>query len=259
LFDEDAETGIMGKRKGTHILSFSSSPGEAVTMRKTRGQPARNKPALADVSTRSTSTTSSGSASNVGSEMTRDLHSGSSATTNNDSQQHEATLQDSNGQSMRNISTSTLRNAFADLSLSPRPAHRSTSLTKHQPSLSLVKEEPITSPSKIPKFSCTPSLRTTQSVQCLRAAPQSPLKHKSSVNGLRTPVNSVRSKAMDEIPVFLTKEKLTPISYTAWDIKGRLEDMEQSYSKLRSEFASADESKTMIEEKCEVYRTRGKL
>ena len=63
----------------------------------------------------------------------------------------------------------------------------------------------------------------------------------------------------DIIPVFLTKDKLTPTSSAAWDIKGRLEDMEQSYSKLRSDFASADKSKNAMEEKCELYKTRGKV
>lgn len=63
----------------------------------------------------------------------------------------------------------------------------------------------------------------------------------------------------DELPVFLTKEKLTPSSVPAWDTKGRLEDMECLYAQLRSQFASAADSKNALEESMELYKRRGEI
>jgi len=57
------------------------------------------------------------------------------------------------------------------------------------------------------------------------------------------------------MPVFLTKEKLTPLP--AWDTKGRLEDMEHMYTQLRSQFVAAADSKMAIEESLSLYKARG--
>jgi kinesin family member C1 len=64
-----------------------------------------------------------------------------------------------------------------------------------------------------------------------------------------------RGGSKDEIPVFLTKEKLTALP--AWDTKGRLEDMEQMYLHLRSQFASAADSKSTLEETLSLYKSQG--
>ena len=61
---------------------------------------------------------------------------------------------------------------------------------------------------------------------------------------------------MDEMPVYLTKEALTPVK-SAWDTKGRLDDMESMYSQLRSDFASADLAKAALEESLSLYKSRG--
>jgi kinesin family protein C1 len=91
------------------------------------------------------------------------------------------------------------------------------------------------------------------------------------VSDLRTPMMSVKRKK-DPLPVFLTKETLT--SVPAWDTKGRLEDMvshqmeerdkdntnnqqESLYAMLRTQFASAADSKTALEESLSVYKSRG--
>jgi kinesin family protein C1 len=167
------------------------------------------------------------------------------------------------GQSPRDISLST---AFTALSLDPRP-ERKTSGKRYPPSLECIKGE--VSPSKIPKCPATPSLRHTQSAQTLHTP--SPLKHKPAVSDLRTPMMSVKRKK-DPLPVFLTKETLT--SVPAWDTKGRLEDMvshqmeerdkdntnnqqESLYAMLRTQFASAADSKTALEESLSVYKSRG--
>lgn len=42
-----------------------------------------------------------------------------------------------------------------------------------------------------------------------------------------------------------------------WDTKGRLEDMEQMFIKLRGEVASATDSKSALEESLSVYKSRG--
>jgi kinesin family protein C1 len=240
----EPDAGLMGKRKGTPILSFQ--PLNGIALRKTRAQSDLRSQPSADMSSRSqhsgfymrNSSSNGGGNGNTGHNLQR-------------SSQEDAT----HGPQSR---SSSLVNAFAELSLTPRHCKTSgpKSSTKHRPSLSPVKE--TTSPSKIPKFSCTPSLRHTQSSQALFSTP-SPLKQKSSVNGLRTPTTSTarRGTAKDDIPVFLTKEKLTPLP--AWDTKGRLEDMEQLYSQLRSQFASAADSKSALEETLSLYKSQGRL
>jgi hypothetical protein len=240
----------MGKRKGTPILSFQ--PLSGIALRKTRTQQNLRSQTPADKGVRSqhsgSTVRSSSSASSSSSEKSgRELNASAVLST-------ISSLQDAaNGQQPR---TSSLINAFAELSLTPKQRKTSgpKSTTKHHPSLSPVKE--VKSPSKIPKFSCTPSLRHTQSSQALFPTP-SPLKHKSSVTGLRTPNTSSvrRGGSKDEIPVFLTKEKLTALP--AWDTKGRLEDMEQMYLHLRSQFASAADSKSTLEETLSLYKSQG--
>ena len=60
------------------------------------------------------------------------------------------------------------------------------------------------------------------------------------------------------MPIYWTKEKLTPtLSFTAWDTKGRLEDMESLYAQLRNELGSAADSKTALEESLSLYKSRG--
>ena len=252
----EAEAGVIGKRKGTPILSFHTSNG--IPLRKTRAQQdLRSHQPSADMSTRSqhsgtyirVSTSSDGSGD--GSSGLHGLQNGHRDFSSTSSPQKDA----SNGQQPRH---SSLITAFSELSLTPK--YRKTSgpksSTKHHPSLSPVKE--ATSPSKIPKFSCTPQLRHAQSSQAFFATP-SPLKQKGSVNGLRTPMSGSarRGPPKEELPVFLTKDKLT--SFPAWDTKGRLEDMEHLYSHLRTQFAEAGDQKSALEETLALYKNQGQL
>lgn len=109
------------------------------------------------------------------------------------------------------------------------------------------------SPSKIPKFSCTPKIpRHAHSTQALRTP--SPLKQKPSVSGLRTPVTSARRKHVDALPRYLTKEKLSPVA--AWDTSGRLDDIEKMYRTLQEQMASAAGDKKNIDESLSIYKNR---
>lgn len=205
--DAELEAGPVGKRKGTPILSLNprNISLNKITFRKTRAQGECHQPHQYPTESRSQhpgSYTRSGEddAPSRVEEHVRRMFS-------------DLSLQkELDGQASRSAS---LASAMAGLSITP--SHRKTSGTSHTPSLERIKEE--ISPSKIPMFSCTPSLRHAHSTQALRTP--SPLKQKGFANGLRTP--AVNSKRRDELPVFLTKEKLTPV--TAWDTKGRLEDM----------------------------------
>jgi kinesin family protein C1 len=204
-YEEDAETGVMGKRKGTPLLSLNPANTERVTLRKTRThgdlqQQYRNNesrvqqpeffPASGD-----------GRVFECAQGMV--------------SRQPSVFLQHDRipNQVSRNISLST---AFAGLSITPKDARKRSDNEREQ-SLQRIRED--SSPSKIPKYAAIPTLRHAQSCQTLQTP--SPLKHKASINGLRTPATSMHRK--NELPRFLTKEKLTPIA--AWDTKGRLEDM----------------------------------
>lgn len=236
---EEADSGVMGKRKGTSILSFNT-----LSLRKIRTHGDLRPPKHnTDMSTRSQHSgphfrsTSDGDSS--GSEKSSRQVSESSNTSSGPNVGAETA-----SRSSRSISLAT---AFAELSLTPKP--RAPSALKHEPSLQSIKEEH--SPSKIPKYSCTPSLRHAQSSQALQTP--SPLKQKPSINGLYTPRPS--AKRADPLPIFLTKEKLT--STPAWDTRGRLEDMEQMYAQLQSQFASAADSKLAIEESLGLYKSRG--
>ena len=251
--EEEEDAGVMGKRKGTPpIMSFNSANG--INLRKTRGRAdLRDQSILstANVSSRSQHSASRARDTSASSDGSTQAQAGSRQTSTSSNLQQQPTVGSNGQQAARNVSLCT---SFEQLSITPKQ-HRKTSgpksSTKHRPSLSPLKEE--LSPSKIPKFSCTPSLRYAQSMQTLRTP--SPLKQKPSLNGLRTPVTANRRR--DELPVFLTKEKLT--STPAWDTKGRLEDMESLYATLRTQFASAADSKSALEESLTLYKNRGEL
>lgn len=246
----------MGKRKGTTIISLAPSKSDKITLRKTRTHgDLRQHYQSDDPRLQQSGSYTNGDGSRGDSTRGQDPFSRESSLT----LQQELTT----GQPSRNISLST---QFAGLSITPKH-ERKTSGTRHRPTLERIKEE--VSPSKIPKYSCTPSLRHTQSAQILQTP--SPLKNKPSMNGLRTPTASAKRRPLP-LPVFLTKEKLT--SVPAWDTKGRLEDMvsstgfknaeeyahlneESLYAMLRSQFASAADSKTALEESLSVYKSRG--
>ncbi|WPH03118.1 Hypothetical protein R9X50_00599300 [Acrodontium crateriforme] len=241
--EEEADAGVMGKRKGTPTASFLTN----LTLRKTRttGDLRQQKNLQANIDARSQRSGSYMSACNrrdgesLGSDNTSRAPSSSSISS--------STEQDPNAQHARiasNTSNTSLNYAFASLSITPprREPLGQTPITRHRPSLERIKEE--LSPSKIPKFSCTPALRHAQSTQSLQTP--SPSKHNPSKPGLRTN----KSKTLQ--PIFLTKEMLTPLP--AWDTKGRLEDMEDMYKQLRSQFASAADSKTALEESISVYK-----
>ncbi|KAI7349957.1 kinesin-like protein klpA [Hortaea werneckii] len=273
--DEEPEVGVMGKRKG---MPLDPPHPATLALRKTRTfdnlrQQSPHHHHTAHISARSqhsgsymrsASDSSSGqTASHSASASTSRQASGSSVATSSSfhsvppptqpAQPTHDGVQPVAGQQApsRNISLST---AFAGLSLTPRCP------PKHQPSLSNIQESNH-SPSKIPKFSCAPPplpppLRHTQSQQVIQTP--SPLKHKPSLNGLYTPQRtSTRMQRQDILPVYLTKEKLTPTpSFTAWDTKGRLEDMEKLYENLKTQLSGAADSKTAIEESLSLYKAR---
>ena len=234
--DNEAEAGATGKRKGTYPMSSHHLP-----LRTTHTHSAPR-----------TAARSAGPADDRGSVSACSSRHPSDGSTSSDNTAASSAA----GQPPRNIS---LASALAELSLAPEPhpqphapahpppPHR----TKHRPSLDSITEAQR-SPAKSPHSSCTPALRHAQSSQVLQTP--SPLKHKSSVNGLHTSRTSAR---MDCMPFYLTKESLTPVKPVAWDTKGRLDDMEQMYSQLRSQFASAADSKAALEESLSLYKSRG--
>lgn len=205
--DEEAEAGVMGKRKGTPIISLAPSSYDKIALRKTRTHGDLRQHYQSD----DPRLQHSGSYTNRCGSREGRIREQSVL-----SRESSLTLRQEsiNYHPFRNDSLST---AFAGLSLTPQQ-QRNTSDLRHQPSFERTKEQ--ASPSKIPKYTPTPSLRHTQSAQTLQTP--SPLKDKSSQNGLRTPLPSAKRKP-EPLPVFLTKEKLT--SVPAWDTKGRLEDM----------------------------------
>lgn len=115
-----------------------------------------------------------------------------------------------------------------------------------------------TSPSKIPKFSCTPTpaLRHTQSLQTFQSP--TPIRTRKLVSYVQ---RSPARKVADEHPIFLTKDAITPLpkltSNVAWDTKGRLEDMETLYTQLSVQVTSANNEKAAMDEALAVYKERG--
>lgn len=255
--DVEAETSLMGKRKGT-----SHTPVLSFRPRKTRTNADLRSHSPSKSAGRILSASSQHSASyilrsdtddDVGSEASTSRSTSASTSTSTST----SSFQQQGQAPSRAVS---LTAAFSHLSLTPRKSSASSS--KHRPSLSLIAEEPqptqpSLSPNKIPKFSCTPQLLGhTQSTQLLRTP--SPLKPKPSLPALRTPVSTRRNDEAG-IPIYLTKEKLTPTpsAILAWDTKGRLEDMEKMFSSMRTQMATAADSKTALEESLGLYKMRG--
>lgn len=56
------------------------------------------------------------------------------------------------------------------------------------------------------------------------------------------------------MPQFLTKEALTPV--TAWDVSGRLGDMESRWEQLQAQMQSAADSKSANEERIAMYKSQ---
>lgn len=246
--ESDGETGVSGTRKGTHIMSFN--PLKNIHIRKTRTTTGDNRQSPAKSQPQSQHRAASDARSqHSGSYSDSDIASKASSRVTSASSTSSApppARQDTKQggpvgarQTSRNVSLIT---AFEGLSLTPP---RITSV-RHRPSLERINEEP--SPSKIPKFSCQSSLRPAQSSQDLRTP--SPIKKKASLNGLRTPHTSTKHSK----PVFLTKDALTPV--TAWDVKGRLGDMEKQWEQLQAQMQSAADSKDAIEERIAMYKSQ---
>lgn len=254
--DEEAEAGVMGKRKGTPIISLAPLSNDRITLRKTRTHgDLRQHYKSNDPRLQHPGSYTNGCGSREGSMRDRIASS----------REPSLTLRQpsTDGPPLRNDSLTT---AFAGLSLTPKD-QRKTSGSRHH--LPLERNREAVSPSKIPKYAQTPSLRHTQSAQTLQTP--SPLKHNTCQSGLCTPLKSAKRKP-PPLPIFLTKEKLTPVP--AWDTKGRLEDMvshteetldgeeaypgqESLYAMLRTQFASAADSKTALEESLSIYKSRG--
>jgi hypothetical protein len=252
--DEEAEAGVMGKRKGTPLISLAPLNNERITLRKTRTHgDLRQHYKSDDPRLQHSGSYTNGCGSRGGSMREHTVFSCEPSLT---LRQHST-----DRQPFRNDSLTT---AFAGLSLPPQHQLH-TSGPRRGPSPERNRE--AVSPSKIPVFARTPPLRHTQSAQ----QTPSPLKDKSCQIGLCTPVKSAKRK-LDPLPRYLTKETLT--SVPAWDTKGRLEDMvshteetingeeayprqESLYAMLRTQFASAADSKTALEESLSIYKSRG--
>ncbi|OQO13562.1 hypothetical protein B0A48_01791 [Cryoendolithus antarcticus] len=234
--EEEVDDGMLSRRKGTPVISLNPKSIEKITLRKVRTH--------GDLRQHSQSSDSSVQHSGLkhrhqdleGRVVSRDDHAGRPS----HAQQH----------TQPNSRQASLSAACADLSLTPQvPRKHSGKGIRHTPSLERIKEE--ISPSKIPKFSCTPLLHHTQTMQTLSTP--SPLKHKGSVNGLRTPAASV-SRNKHQLPVFLTKEKLTPVA--AWNTADRLDSVEQMYHNLSRDFVNANNSATALEEAVAAYKVQ---
>lgn len=254
--DEEAEAGVMGKRKGTPLISLAPLSNDRITLRKTRTHgDMRHHYKSDDPRLQHSGSYTNGCGSREGSFRDRVASS----------REPSLTLRQlsTDGQPLRNDSLTT---AFAGLSLTPKH-QRETSDSRRR--LPLERNREAISPTKIPKYTQTPSLRHTQSAQTLQTP--SPLKHNTCQSGLCAPRKSAQRKPAP-LPIFLTKEKLTPVP--AWDTKGRLEDMvshteetfdgeeaypgqESLYAMLRTQFASAADSKTALEESLSIYKSRG--
>lgn len=249
--ESEAETSVMGKRKGTPTLSFNH-PVNGIPLRKTRTQGDQRQQTSQQPLSKAKSQHSGSHSSDCSDDG--EVFSQASLNTSNSSTSSAPAPSQQQGQvqqggpvgasqpSSRNVSLST---AFAGLSITPK--QRNTSSARHRPSLERIKEE--ASPSKIPKFSCTPKLRHAQSTQALQTP--SPVKQKRSINGLRTPATSARRR---EMPVYLTKEKLSPVA--AYDTKSRLDGLEQRCEMLMNQMQTAADSKSLTEDSLSLYKSK---
>nr|POF05927.1 kinesin-like protein klpa [Quercus suber] len=251
--EEDPDAAALDNPKGTHIPHLST-----ITIRKTRNQEASHRPLQV-------------ANSRIRFEQSRARSGNGDVYESSDSEQSSRTTslssttnipqQEPVGQSLRNFS---LISALDKFHISPplEPSSRSQSVMRHRPSLESIKE--VVSPSKIPKYSCPPALRQTQSLQTVST--QTPVKHKSSNNGLRTPLTSTRRKP--EPKVFLTKDMLTPMP--AWDTQRRLDDFvsslnistplgkaERRQDKLFSQMATQINSNNGLQESLDLHKIRG--
>lgn len=260
--EDDGEVALSGSRKGTPALFFNSS-STAIHLQKTRLRsniPAQNHhqhdPPLQFQSAQAKSQHSGeyhpsiyDDTSDASSVATSRQSSASSVSAPPPPPPQDQFTQGGPvgaSQPSREVSIGT---AFAGLSLTPIPPTSS----RHRPSLEPVKEE--LSPTKIPKHIRTvdtPLLRHTQSAQQLRSP--SPVKHSTSIVGLRTPVTVSRARRREPQPIFLTKDKLTPIK--AWDTNGRLDDMERMYIQLKGDIDVANTAKDSIESTLAIYKAR---
>jgi hypothetical protein len=245
----------MGKRKGTPLISLAPLNNERITLRKTRTHgDLRQHYKSDDPRLQHSGSYTNGCGSREGSMREHIAFSREPSLT---FRQHST-----DGQPYRNDSLTT---AFAGLSLTPQDRRKTSGSRQGQ---SPECKRAAVSPSKIPKSTQTPSLRHTRSAQTPQTP--SPLKDKPCQFGLCTPLKSAKRK--QELPRYLTKESLT--SVPAWDTKGRLEDMvshteetfhgveaypgqESLYAMLRTQFASAADSKTALEESLSIYKSRG--
>lgn len=256
--ESDGDSVTSGNRKGTPILSFN--PLKSISIRKTRTKAhntqgdnrqlpqqsqlqSQYRDAVDARSQHSGSYADSSDGASITSSRVTSTSSTSSAPPLHP--RHDSNQGGPVGarQTSRDVS---LIAAFEGLSLTP-PRNSSA---RHRPSLERINEEPSRSPSKIPKFSCQSSLRHTQSAQNLRTP--SPMKKKTSLLGLRTPQTSVKHTG---VPQFLTKEALTPVD-TAWDVTGRLGDMESKWEQMQAQFQSAAGMQSAAEEKIALYKSQ---
>lgn len=235
----DGDKTFSGNRKGTPILSFNPLKNMTIAIRKTRTTTIKGDnphfPQLRAVDARSQH---SGAFSDSDYSPTASSRVTSASSTSSAPPKHGGPV--GARQTSRNVS---LIAAFEGLSLTP-PRNASA---RHRPSLECINEE--LSPSKIPKFSCHPVPRYLERSQAV--CTPSPIKKKTSTSGLRTPQTSVKHKGL---PQFLTKEALTPV--TAWDVTGRLGDMESRWEQLQAQMQSAAETKDATEERIAMYKSQ---
>jgi kinesin family protein C1 len=246
--ESDGDSGVQGTRKGTTILSFN--PPKTITLRKTRIAPGDNRQQHRAASDARSQHSGSHTDSDCASSSVVSSRSVSASSTSSAPPPAPHTSKQNNHQGGPVGARQTSRNvsliaAFEGLSLTPQ---RNTS-ARHRPSLERINEEPSLSPSKIPKFSCQSSLRPVQSLQDVRTP--SPIKKKASNSGLRTPLTAPKNRDM---PVFLTKEMLTPVA--AWDVNGRLGDIEKMYNILQTQMQTAANSKDSVDESIAVLKSR---
>ena len=125
--------------------------------------------------------------------------------------------------------------------------HNVTLLSR--PTTGLGQSHACTTPSHIPKLiapphSTTPPDSPKPPGKPLQIPPKTP----------KTPCKSARERdtSPKKLP-FLTRDSRT----TAWDTKGRLEDMEYLYSELKEKMTDTTVERNGLEETLQIYKTRG--